>query len=584
MKQSTAPLVLILGLGISGLAMARWCAAQGMRVRVADTRAQPPHWANLREEVPDAECVLGLPLDAALLRSRLGHVEISAVYCSPGLALAEVEPVRTAAAYSGVFFGGELDLFSQMLTKLRQEHGYQPYVLAITGTNGKTTVTSLTGQLLERAGLSVAVAGNIGPSLLDTLASRMQAAQCACEGVSAHAESAVQEKSAASAGEVGVAQEEDEGLHANCSNAAAVAKQVQPDAYALALPQAWVLELSSFQLEYSSHFEPTAATILNVSEDHLDWHGSMQAYVHAKARIYGQRATAILNRDDATTMALMPKLAEANEKPAKGRHRAVVTGRAILRFGLGVPEQAGDWGVEVQAGMPWLARVYSDVPGVQSGAGAAKPMVRMSEAFCQRLMPCAALRIRGRHNISNALAALALASTTGASLAHMLHGLREYRGEPHRVQSLGFVQEVEYIDDSKGTNVGATVAALDGLIMEGGARRLVVILGGDGKGQDFAPLAGPVRQAARAVLLIGRDASVIEAALQGTGIPLYHAATLEHAVQHAASLAQPGDAVLLSPACASLDMFRDYAHRAEVFTSCVRALALDAGQELGDWT
>ncbi|MDO4704899.1 MAG: UDP-N-acetylmuramoyl-L-alanine--D-glutamate ligase [Comamonadaceae bacterium] len=584
MKQSTAPLVLILGLGISGLAMARWCAAQGMRVRVADTRAQPPHWANLREEVPEVECVLGQPLDAALLRSRVGHVEVSAVYCSPGLALAEVEPVRTAAAHSGVFFGGELDLFSQMLARLRQEHGYRPHVLAITGTNGKTTVTSLTGQLLERAGLSVAVAGNIGPSLLDTLASRMQAAQSVCEVASAHVESAVQEKSAASGGEAGVEQEDDEGLHANCSNVVVVAEHVQPDAYALALPQVWVLELSSFQLEYSSRFEPTAATVLNVSEDHLDWHGSMQAYVRAKARIYGQRAVAVFNRDDAATMALMPELVAATDKPAKGRHRAVGTGRAILRFGLGAPEQAGDWGVEVQAGMPWLVRAYSDAPGEQGGVGAAKSMARMTEVFFQRLMPCAALRIHGRHNISNALAALALASTTGASLAHMLHGLREYRGEPHRVQSLGFVQEVEYIDDSKGTNVGATVAALGGLSKEGSARRLVVILGGDGKGQDFAPLAWPVMQAARAVLLIGRDAFLIETALQGTGVPLHHAPTLEDAVQHAASLAQPGDAVLLSPACASLDMFRDYAHRAEVFSSCVRALALDAGQELGDGT
>lgn len=592
MTQARTPLVLILGLGISGLAMARWCAAQGQRVRVADTRIHPPHGQALREQVAGAERVFGQALSADLLCNALGHVEVAAVYCSPGLALADVAPVREAAARSGVFFGGELDLFSQALERLSQAHAYRPHVLAITGTNGKTTVTSLTGHLLERAGLRVAVAGNIGPSLLDTLTRHMQQAQVAWDARphGAAADSTpkpVPQSSSERAAELEVsapAREDTSEGREEQDVAWTAASGPVPDVYAQAMPQVWVLELSSFQLEYSSGFEPTAAVILNISEDHLDWHGSLQAYVQAKARIYGRKATAVLNRDDAETMALLPWLSATEPmQGGKGRNRRAALSRPVVRFGLGLPEQAGDWGVQAQADMPWLARTYSEDSGHQPGVVRQGTRRRDDEVFLQRLMPADAMRIRGSHNISNALAALALACTTDASLAAMLHGLREYRGEPHRVQSLGIVQGVEYIDDSKGTNVGATVAALRGLVGPGSRRRLVVILGGDGKGQNFAPLAEPVQQSARAVLLIGRDAGAIEAALRATGVPLHAAPSLEDAVTQAAALAHEGDAVLLSPACASLDMFRDYAHRAEVFAHSVRALALEAGQELGDW-
>ena len=189
-------------------------------------------------------------------------------------------------------------------------------------------------------------------------------------------------------------------------------------------------------------------------------------------------------------------------------------------------------------------------------------------------MPADALRIRGRHNALNALAALALASSTGAALAPMLYGLREYRGEPHRVEPVTVVQEVEYFDDSKGTNVGATVAALHGLGVE---RRLVLILGGDGKGQDFSPLIQPVQRFVRAVVLIGRDAALLRETLQDTGVPLHDANTLQNAVTHCHALAQAGDAVLLSPACASMDMFTNYAHRAQVFVQAVQALSDSVG-------
>jgi UDP-N-acetylmuramoylalanine--D-glutamate ligase len=202
------------------------------------------------------------------------------------------------------------------------------------------------------------------------------------------------------------------------------------------------------------------------------------------------------------------------------------------------------------------------------------------EIFLQRLMPADALRIRGRHNAMNALAALALASAAGCPLNTMLYGLREYQGEPHRVEPVAIIDEVEYFDDSKGTNVGATAAALTGL---GEERRVVVILGGEGKGQDFEPLAAPVRQYARAVVLIGRDAPIIEAALASTGVSLLHAASMDEAVKLASARANPGDAVLLSPACASFDMFKDYAHRAEVFREAVQAYE-DSPRGLGDST
>jgi UDP-N-acetylmuramoylalanine--D-glutamate ligase len=326
-----------------------------------------------------------------------------------------------------------------------------------------------------------------------------------------------------------------------------------------ALPEVWVLELSSFQLDGVQGFEPTAATVLNVSQDHLDWHGSMLAYAQAKARVFGPKGVMVLNRDDTAVMEMAPP-------PVKGQAE-----RAWLTFGSDRPARAGDFGLESVNGMTWLVRAL-EVDETRKRRKGEAP-----ELWLQRLMPAEALRIRGRHNAANALAALALASTTGAALGPMLYGLREYRGEPHRVESVAIVNEVEYFDDSKGTNVGATVAALNGL---GAERRLVVILGGEGKGQDFEPLAAPVARYVRAVVLIGRDAQAIAQALSETGVPMELAATLPEAVQRCAALAQPGDAVLLSPACASLDMFAHYGHRAQVFVEAVTELAEAAGQSL----
>ncbi|MEJ1170579.1 UDP-N-acetylmuramoyl-L-alanine--D-glutamate ligase [Variovorax sp. CCNWLW235] len=379
--------------------------------------------------------------------------------------------------------------------------GYTPAVLAITGTNGKTTVTALTGQLVERAGKTVAVAGNIGPTLLDTLTSHIDAET---------------------------------------------------------LPDVWVLELSSFQLDGVQGFEPTAATVLNLTQDHLDWHGDMPAYASAKARIFGAQGLMVLNRDDPGVMAMLP--APVRVKLQRPQIRTHVT------FGSAMPLRPGDYGIERVNGMTWLVRALEADETQKRKRGA----VVEEEIFLQRLMPADALRIRGRHNAMNALAALALASAADCPLGPMLYGLREYRGEPHRVEPIALVDDVEYFDDSKGTNVGATAAALSGL---GEDRRVVVILGGEGKGQDFEPLAEPVRQFARAVVLIGRDAPLIEQALASTGVSLMHAGSMEEAVNLAAARANPGDAVLLSPACASFDMFKDYEHRAAVFREAVQTLA-----------
>ena len=492
---------MVLGLGDSGLAMARWCAQKGWAVTVVDNREAPPRLAQLQAEVPQARWVSGA-FDAALLDAQATH----AVFKSPGLSPQQVEPLWSAARERGLWCGTELSLFDQALADLAQQRDYHPHVLAITGTNGKTTVTSLTAALLERAGLSVAVAGNIGPSLLDTLSACL------------------------------------------------------PDQ----LPQAWVLELSSFQLNDTEGFEPTAATVLNITQDHLDWHGDMAAYAAAKGRVFGTQGLRVLRRDD-------PLVAAWRVTPPPPSRRADAPAGPVpscITFGPDLPQRPGDYGLESVNGMTWLVRALPADETVKRKKG------EEEEVFLQRLMPADALRIRGRHNALNALAALALAASTGQALAPMLYGLREYAGEPHRVEPVAIVADVEYFDDSKGTNVGATVAAIEGLGVD---RGVWVILGGEGKGQDFAPLAAPIARHARGVALIGRDAPLIESVLADTGVPITHQPDLPSAVQWCRQHAQAGEAVLLSPACASFDMFENYAHRAEVFVQAVREIATQGG-------
>jgi len=490
---------LVLGLGESGLAMAHWLARAGARVRVADTRAEPQRLPALRAAVPDADFVFG-DFNAALLDG------VDFVAVSPGLApnreLVEIIP---AAAERRVPVWGEIELFAQALAHLRESTGYAPKVIAITGTNGKTTVTSLTGLLCRRAGLSTRVAGNISPAALDVLRETIDADD---------------------------------------------------------LPQAWVLELSSFQLHTTFSLQADAATVLNLTQDHLDWHGDMDAYAADKARIFGLETVRVLNRDDARVMRMA-----AVDAPA-------------FTFGTGEPVEANSFGLVEERGVLWLANA---APGEQIEKKRKKGEVAEPvEAIVNRLMPADALKIRGLHNASNALAALALCRACDLPLAPLLHGLREYAGEPHRVELVATIDGVDYYDDSKGTNVGATVAALQGLgkAFTGADQQILLIAGGDGKGQDFTPLAQPVSHYVRAVLLIGRDAPAVRAAIEPSGVPAFDLDDLPQAVRRAAGLARAGDAVLLSPACASLDMFTNYAHRAQVFVETVREIALDKGQEL----
>jgi UDP-N-acetylmuramoylalanine--D-glutamate ligase len=511
--------VLIFGCGVTGLAAARWCAHAGAQVTVADTRATPPQWARLREEVPSAQFI---HMTESVDWQSIGP--FTRIVKSPGVPpydegfknaiylIATNQDCMTAI--------GELDLFFDGLTQIYTDQAL-PKMLAITGTNGKTTVTSLLGKLCTAAGLRTAVAGNIGPSLLDSLAA-----------------------------------------------AAAAHRNGEP------LPQVWVLELSSYQLHDARPHAFHAATVLNLSEDHLDWHGDMGAYQLAKARIFGgtqivaepQGARMVLNRADPRVVAMRP-----TAKPPKGE-----ASRTVITFGADMPTRAGDFGIEHAGGMDWLVRATRADETRRSRRAAPEE----EELHYQRFMPAAALRIFGRHNACNALAALALASTLDAPLAPMLYALREYRGEPHRVASVAVVGDVEYIDDSKGTNVGATLAAIDGL----SARKLVLILGGDGKGQDFSPLAGALGAHARAVALIGRDAATIENAVAPAcnqrGVPVARFDDLEAAVRASAKWAHAGDAVLLSPACASTDMFQNYAHRGQVFAQAVAQLGAESGVAL----
>ena len=517
--------VLVLGLGESGLAMATWCASHGASVRVWDSRhpgpgapdsdARPPQAAALALAAPQAVLFGGALQDDALQGVQL-------VLKSPGLAPHDerIAPLLAAARAQGVAVQGELDLFARALADLQQQRDYQPKVIAVTGTNGKTTTAALTALLVEHCGKRVALAGNIGPTMLDTLAMAL----------------------------------------------AAVAADGEP----APLPAVWVLELSSFQLDAVRDFEPSAAVVLNLTQDHLDWHGSLQAYAAAKARIFGTQGVMVLNRDDPLVEAMLPVPAA----PAKGKSREPL--RSVVRFGGGAPQRPGDFGLLLDNGMIWLVRALEEEEGSRKRGWVADA----DELHLQRLMPADALRIRGRHNATNALASLALATAIGCPLAPMLHGLREYHGEPHRVSFVAQVGGVEAFDDSKGTNVGATVAALEGLGADKAAAKLVLILGGDGKGQDFAPLAAPVARHARAVALIGRDAAAIEAALAHTGVLLQRHDTLEAATAWCFAQAQAGDAVLLSPACSSLDMYRNYGHRAEVFVAAVQQHAQAQGAVL----
>ena len=604
MHTPTTPFnVLVLGAGVSGLAMARWCVRMGAQVMVADNRSDASRLSELQALWPHLNFVQQ-DFDNNLMGLQLWR----AVYRSPGLAPVQLTAVRQWCETHNVVCGNEVDLFVQGLLDhepeplietigpeplsldadeallatvatlnaavdahidnseakaindsdvvgsadklngttdlaiidgvgagIAVEHAVAndneeqhalavpavqpvvtsraPKVLAVTGTNGKTTVCALTATLLQRAGIDAIAAGNISPSLLDALSDCLDNNRW---------------------------------------------------------PQVWVLELSSFQLDACTSLQPFAATIVNISQDHLDWHGNMSDYIAAKGQVFGAMGLRLLNRDDAAVMQFIPQPA-----PQPKRGEARMAHPSWASFGTDAPTRVGDWGLDSTNGLTWLVRAQPVEEHMQAPKRGqlAKPV----DVYMQRLMPADALRIRGQHNATNALVALALATSTGADLAAMLYGLRDYTGEPNRMQSVAVVHDVEYVNDSKGTNVGATLAAISGL---GRERRLVLILGGDGKGQDFNPLCAAVAHYVRAVVLIGRDAPAIRLAIAPAGVPMHDVQSMQLAVQLCQELAQTGDAVLLSPACASFDMFNNYSHRAEVFTEAVAALSADVGVDL----
>ena len=578
--------VLVLGLGNSGLAMARWCASRGAKVQVWDSREDPPQAAVLRETLPEIGLHSGLPLVADLAGVQL-------LLKSPGLAPGDerIAPLLAAAQAQGIAVAAELDLFVAALAELKAERGYSPKLLAITGTNGKTTTTAMCALLVGRCGFRVAVAGNIGPTMLDTLSQALalepvRPAQVEDTGMLAAAcETPIDASIAGSIDPTNDVADPclDTLSSGPLTDAADELAAVDPAPSVSVpagpvvehLPEVWVLELSSFQLDSGQGFEPDAATLLNLSPDHLDWHGSMAAYIDAKAKVFGERSVMVINRDDLQVEAMVP--APVLVKGGRGRPTRSV-GRKVFRFGLDAPQRPGDFGLVVENGIAWLVRAREVDETLKRRRGEDQD----EEIYLQRLMPADALRVRGRHNAANALAALALACAIGCPLAPMLHGLREYRGEPHRVEFVARVGDVEVFDDSKGTNVGATVAALLGLGADQAPAKLLAILGGDGKGQDFSALAQPVARHARAVALIGRDAGAIDAALAAdpasAAVPRQRHDSLEDAVNWCFDQAQAGDALLLSPACASLDMFRNYGHRAEVFVAAVQARAAERGE------
>nr|WP_186350060.1 UDP-N-acetylmuramoyl-L-alanine--D-glutamate ligase [Pseudomonas lundensis] len=438
---------IVVGLGKSGMSLVRFLARQGVSFAVADTRENPPELATLRRDYPQVEVRCG-ELDVEFL------CRADELYVSPGLALAT--PALQAAAARGVKLSGDIDLFAR---------NAKAPIVAISGSNAKSTVTTLVGEMAVAAGKRVAVGGNLGMPALDLLSDDVEL---------------------------------------------------------------YVMELSSFQLETTHQLGAEVATVLNVSEDHMDRYSGLPAYHLAKHRIFRGARQVVVNRQDALTRPLMSD------------------GLPCWTFGLGAPDFKA-FGLREENGEKYLAFEF------------------------QNLMPVRELKVRGAHNQANALAALALGHAVGLPFDAMLSSLRTFTGLEHRCQWVRELDGVSYYNDSKATNVGAALAAIDGLGMDMDDK-LVLIAGGDGKGADFSGLRDSVTRYCRAVVLIGRDADLIADAL-GDAVPQVRAASLDEAIAQCRALAQPGDAVLLSPACASFDMFKNYEERGQLFARAVGALA-----------
>jgi UDP-N-acetylmuramoylalanine--D-glutamate ligase len=488
--------VLVLGLGESGAAVARWLAFKGAALRLADSRQSPPELESLKEKISLLD---KLTHRNTQVDTRLGGFDIAmlqgidVVAWSPGLSteIGESGDFYQAVIAANIPVIGELDLFAQAISDLGQSANYLPKLVAVTGTNGKTTTVRLIEHLCVAAGKKVIAAGNISPSLLDALFDAMQ----------------------------------------NDS-----------------LPEVWALELSSFQLALANAFVPHVAAILNLSQNHLDWHASDETYAQAKSKLaMHSNLIRVVNR--------------AQPLPAQELPPGIA-----LSFGTDQPSLVGDFGLVRDGGDTLPPAPPRTVNNLGQKLRARKP-VAAQDVVIKRLMPADALKIRGRHNQANALAALAMCTAIGVPMAAMLHGLRSFAGEPHRCQLIAILNDVEYYNDSKATTIAATVAALSGL-----DKPSWLIAGGKGKGQDFSALAQPVKEHAKGVFIIGADSKLIEEALRNSGVEIILCDSLEVAVQQAYSRAKSGEAVLLSPACASLDMFKNYGARGDAFVAAVEAL------------
>ena len=455
--------VLVLGLGETGLSALRWLAHQGAVLSVADTRDNPPGIDALKRDLPNVTVHTGAFDSAVLANAEL-------IVASPGVPLSTPEIQSVIAR--GISIVGDVELFAQHRSGAIK-------VIAITGANGKTTVTTLVGEMCKAAGLKTIVAGNIGLPVLDI--------------------------------------------------------------FSMDTPDVVVLELSSFQLETTHSLVADAAVVLNVTEDHMDRYDSFADYAAAKQQIFAHAKVKIVNREDSYSSAMVDSMADSESSK--------------ISFGLNAPSSKEEFGLLTQVGVTYLAQ-------------GERPLLALTE-----------MKLSGLHNAANALAALALCRAIDLDFAPLLNTLKTFKGLPHRVEWVASVNNIDFYDDSKGTNVGATCAAIAGMTKNGLPQKIVLIAGGEGKGQDFLPLLSAVNANARAVVLIGRDAALIEQALTSSHIPRYLAADLPEAVNIAYTIAVTGDAVLLSPACASFDMFKNYIQRAEVFVSAVQQL--QARQQLG---
>ncbi len=454
--------ILVLGAGDTGRAVIRWAKSVGAAVRLADSRDHPPGLDELQSSHPAVECITG-DWDRKIFDAAIGDAEL--IVASPGVAVAgpACHPAIARAIAAGKKIIGDIELFAWQQNELNEQTGQRPKVIGITGSNGKSTVTAMVGAMCSAAGLKTVVAGNIGLPVLDA------SARAEIDG--------------------------------------------QPDVY--------VLELSSFQLETTSSLQLDAATMLNLSQDHLDRYASMDDYARAKKRIFKHARHQVLNREDVASMVM------------------VDASKSFATFGLDLAPTDSDFGIAngrlVEGNVALVA--LNNMP------------------------------VAGLHNAANALAAIGLCRAIGCEAAPLVDGLRHFAGLPHRLENVGIVNGITFYDDSKGTNVGSTVAALNGMSIP-----VVLIAGGEGKEQDFSPLAEPIRKRAKAVVLIGKDARSIESAITSARVTTVHASSMANAVENAYSRASSGDAVLLSPACASFDMFKNYKHRGNVFAECVQAL------------